>query len=160
MDQGINFDKRSSPLVYLKRFFSPESKSLSIILFLLCTLLLFLIIGAFLISLENNVHRLEEFFQHTKPRTIWLIHFIPMFTISLLLFILTFKRPKIKFLSFIFIVAGLLGIIIGFGIGSVVYVSVIPFYHEYIEIVFFCIILYYVLVFGIIFTIVARKKYL
>jgi len=151
-------DETFSRFSFLKRFFSPDSRSLSFVLFVFSALLLFLLIGFLLISLENNVHRVEEFFQHSKPRTIWLIHFIPMFTISLLLSILTFKRPKIKFLSFIFAVAGLLGLVVGFGIGTVFYEILIPFYHEYLEIIFFCIILFYVLVFGFIFTKYARRK--
>lgn len=146
-------DKKS----FFSEVFSPQSKYLSLIGLVTLFFLFFLLEFFLLIGLESTSNVIENFFENNTTAVLWSIYIIIPLVSSLIIFAFTFNKPKVKFISFIFSITGLIGIGIGFGIMAVLYDKVLPS-NKYIDLIAFSIILGPSVLLSSIFTVITVKK--
>jgi hypothetical protein len=142
---------------FFSEVFSPHSKYLSYFGLVSFFLLFFLIEFFLSVGLESASNAVENFFEIVSISVLWLIYLVVPLILSLIIFSLTFNKPKAKFISFILSISGLVGFGIGFGIVTILYDQVLPS-TKYIDLIAFSITLGSTMLISSIFTVIAVKK--
>jgi len=141
---------------FFSEVFSPHSKYLSYFGLVSFFLLFFLIEFFLLTGLESASNAVEDFFEIVSTSVIWLIFLGVPLVLSLVIFSLTFNKPRAKFISFILSISGLVGFGIGYGIMALLY-DILPG-TKYMDLIAFSIVLVPTLLLSSIFTVIAIKK--